>query len=1004
MGFRRAHGWLFFLIAVMLAGCGGGNSGGEGNSGGGGGGTVAAGAPAISTQPMAQSVASGGNVMFTVAATGNGTLTYQWRLNGTAISGGTSATLTLNSVTAANAGSYDCVITNSLSGTTASTTSGAAVLTVVQSPTSATISGENAVLPNSSNHMAAVSAQPGATYTWSVTNGTINSGQGSALITYTAGHLGPLQVAVTVSNIAGAVIAVKNVVVAASLPIVSLFAQSSVLIGTTNILASVSGGGSTFGWALTPGTTSVVPTAHPGNGGLYSYNAGSTPGSYQLTVNVSDAGGNGASATHSYGVVQNTFVRDVRDVAPRSLHTATLMNDGRVLVVGGDAGIPGGSGGVPSVGSQSRIVGTAEVYDPVTTTWAFVASLSTPRFEHSATLLDDGRVLVAGGSDASGATLASVEIYDPLTQTWSAGASMLTARALHTATLLADGRVLVAGGVNANGMLATAEVYDPTADSWSSAATMTTPRVLQSATLLPGGQVLLAGGRSSTQAPIDSAERYDPASNTWKAAASMLEPESGMGAVLLVSGKVLQLGQESELYDPVADSWSLSVPEPSNRFPQVQYGVQGSTAILMPDGHVLAAGGFLNLNKVVGVYDPVAQSWTLTSWTTTLFSSATGLGDGTVLLVGGITPGAQAAASAQIVSPQNVVPLGSGAHAGAGAAASLLTDGRLLVTGGTNLGTTETNADVFDPATNLWSAVAPISTARSRHQSTTLANGSVLVTGGLDGPSALLASAELYNPTTNAWTPAGTMSSVRYQHTATSLGSGMVLVAGGSAQLDQPSSCSCTTYLSSADLYNPANNTWTPTGPLLTARYSHTATVLTNGKILVTGGFGGATSTLQNIGAVLASAELYDPTSGTWSAAAPMSVARMNHTATLLPSGKVLVTGGTDGTLTLATAEVYDAASNTWTPAASLATPRQYQAAQILASGSVLVVGGLNDSSSATFGVASAELYDPAANTWSSAGALVTARQNFILAALGDGRVLLDGGSSYAAGLPEFYH
>jgi hypothetical protein len=130
----------------------------------------------------------------------------------------------------------------------------------------------------------------------------------------------------------------------------------------------------------------------------------------------------------------------------------------------------------------------------------------------------------------------------------------------------------------------------------------------------------------------------------------------------------------------------------------------------------------------------------------------------------------------------------------------------------------------------------------------------------------------------------------------------------------------------------------------------------------------------------------------------------MNHTATLLGSGKVLVTGGSDGTSTLATAEVYDPASDGWTPVASLSTARQLHAAQVLSSGAVLVIGGLNDSSSAAFGVSTAELYDPAADTWSVAGSMVTPRQHFIVSGLGDGRVIIDGGAPNFPGLPEFYH
>jgi len=244
------------------------------------------------------------------------------------------------------------------------------------------------------------------------------------------------------------------------------------------------------------------------------------------------------------------------------------------------------------------------------------------------------------------------------------------------------------------------------------------------------------------------------------------------------------------------------------------------------------------------------------------------------------------------------------------------------------------------------------------------------------------------------------MSTPRYEHTASLLANGMVLVAGGN---DLVGTCSCTTFVSSVDLYNPATNSFTATGALVTARYAHTATVLANGMVLVAGGFGGATSTLQSGGAPLASAELYNPTTSTWTATGSMTTARMNHTATLLPSGKVLVAGGYTGTATTATAEVYDPSSGTWTAVASMSTARQSQGAALLSNGTVLIVGGLNGASSAVIGVGTAEVYDPTSNAWTPSGGMVTARQFFVLNALGDGRILLDGGSPNAFGLPEFY-
>jgi len=169
--------------------------------------------------------------------------------------------------------------------------------------------------------------------------------------------------------------------------------------------------------------------------------------------------------------------------------------------------------------------------------------------------------------------------------------------------------------------------------------------------------------------------------------------------------------------------------------------------------------------------------------------------------------------------------------------------------------------------------------------------------------------------------------------------SGKVLVAGGFGYSD---------YLASAELYNPASNSWTAAGTLATARYFHTATLLPSGKVLVAGGYGNS--------GILDSAELYDPASDTWSAAGTLATARENHTATLLPSGKVLVAGGNGNSGALNSAELYDPASNAWTAAAPLAVAREDHTATLLLSGKVLVAGGHDGTGGALY---SAELYDP---------------------------------------------
>jgi hypothetical protein len=220
--------------------------------------------------------------------------------------------------------------------------------------------------------------------------------------------------------------------------------------------------------------------------------------------------------------------------------------------------------------------------------------------------------------------------------------------------------------------------------------------------------------------------------------------------------------------------------------------------------------------------------------------------------------------------------------------ATLLANGKVLVTGGGNF---LSSAELYDPASNTWSAAGPLSTGRTDHTATLLANGKVLVTGGFtSGVSGFLSSAEVYDPASNTWSPAASMSTARAQHTATPLANGKVLVTGGVVNSFG--------YLSSAELYDPGSNTFSAAASMSTARILHSATLLANGKVVVSGGV--------NSAGFLSSAELYDPASNTWSAAGAMSAARDVHTATLLANGKVLVAAGNNGGSSLSSAELYD--------------------------------------------------------------------------------------------------
>jgi N-acetylneuraminic acid mutarotase len=241
----------------------------------------------------------------------------------------------------------------------------------------------------------------------------------------------------------------------------------------------------------------------------------------------------------------------------RSHQTATLLRDGTVLVTGGV--IFFGEGGV-------TVLASAELYDPETGTWSATGDMATSRFAHTATLLPDGRVLVAGrsrlgngGSDAS-ALSATAELYDPHTKAWTATGGMLEGRELQTATALGDGRVLVVAGINANTgrMTASAEIYNPDRGSWTATGGLGEARYYHSATLLPDGRVLVVAGTSDIAGMTASAELYDPRTGSWSPTASMSQGRCCLTGTLLPDGKVLVVGGYAdndtlasvELYDP----------------------------------------------------------------------------------------------------------------------------------------------------------------------------------------------------------------------------------------------------------------------------------------------------------------------------------------------------------------------------------------------------------------------------------------------------------------------
>jgi hypothetical protein len=320
--------------------------------------------------------------------------------------------------------------------------------------------------------------------------------------------------------------------------------------------------------------------------------------------------------------------------------------------------------------------------------------------------------------------------------------------------------------------------------------------------------------------------------------------------------------------------------------------------------------------------------------------------------------------------------------------ATLLPNGKVLVVGGYNANDTDVpradlaTAELYDPATGTWTSTGSLTDRRRNHTATLLPNGKVLVVGG-NQFAFDLASAELYDPATGTWTPTGSLSIKRRSHTATLLPNGKVLVAGG-LQEDFPYGYQFS--LSSAELYDPATGTWSPTGSLAMDRVNHTGTLLPNGKVLVAGGFGSH--------GTLASSELYDPASGTRAPTGNLVAARAAHSATLLQDGKVIAAGGygSNGPGALSSAELYDPASETWASTGGLTIGRAGHTATLLRGGNVLIAGGSDNSGA--YASAGAERYDPPSGTWIVTGNLVTGRGNHTMTLLSNGTVLVAGGNN----------
>ena len=321
----------------------------------------------------------------------------------------------------------------------------------------------------------------------------------------------------------------------------------------------------------------------------------------------------------------------------RELHTATLLDDGRVLVAGGrDASL--------------RSLASAELYDPALGSWTPTESMTLPRSMHTATLLLDGRVLVAGGSGT-----AVAEIYDPVTGRWTATGSMGTTRGWFDAARLDDGRVLVAGGWGGplDDVLRSAEVYDPATGLWTPTSNLSAKRYGHTLTLLPDGTVLAVRGTNSGDLmdALSGAERYDPRTGSWSyagttGASSVLHTATRLpdGRLLVVGGNGGGVGGDvvhavTTVFDPVTGIWSRAPDVPGRRYDHAAIALSGGEVVVV--GGTFQMGHYPTLrygmHATTAQFDPDTMTWSAGAELPAARGrpSMTLLRDGSLLIAGG---------------------------------------------------------------------------------------------------------------------------------------------------------------------------------------------------------------------------------------------------------------------------------------------------------------------------------------------------------------------------------
>lgn len=327
----------------------------------------------------------------------------------------------------------------------------------------------------------------------------------------------------------------------------------------------------------------------------------------------------------------------------RACHTATLMTDGRVLMAGGIAG-------------DGRVNADAEIYDPATGKFIDVGDMMRPRACHGGAALPNGLVLLMGGVNRHG-RISTAEIFDPTTNTFSYIGEMNSIRSGFTATTLKDGRVLITGGYGLE-ILSSAEIFDPATFTFTPIESMTIPRYNHTATLLNDGRVLIVGGQVRSRGRnqiFATAEIFDPITESFSSTGSMSHPRHKHAAALLPSGNVLIVGGSNEqdfngrfataeVYDVAKGAFF-----PIGNMASVRYK-NAEAVVTLPNGGTLITGG----TPIIEVFNAETNTFTIANQTLDTdryYGTATLLSDGSVLIAGGYDTNIESTKQAWIYKP-----------------------------------------------------------------------------------------------------------------------------------------------------------------------------------------------------------------------------------------------------------------------------------------------------------------------------------------------------------------